>query len=183
MRIFLILLGVVVLCGAAFAFLQRDQLGEFMQAMTSDLPLENVEGVERAPQDAIAQTPVSQEPEVQFALCPNSLEETPAVPVTAYRPVRRDAPAFPDRCRHLPPGDYGVVMQFDITPEGTTENLCVHRTDDNCFNSYAAASVENFVYAPVDPDVPALPHAGARTTFRFVLEDDAAQEGEEPAQE
>ena len=182
MRVFLILLGVVVIGGGAFAFVQRDQLGEFMQAMTSDLPLENVEGADPVAEETVAEVPASPAPE--FAACTNSLEEdAPAARVTAYRPLRRDPPAFPETCRHLPPGNYAVVMQFDITPQGETENLCVHRTDDPCFNSYAAESAANFLYELVDPEAPALPHAGARTTFRFVLEDDEVEDAAETAPE
>ncbi|MEL6365706.1 MAG: hypothetical protein AAFR11_12790, partial [Pseudomonadota bacterium] len=53
------------------------------------------------------------------------------------QPLVRIDPQYPDRCQSRAEGEEVVVVQFDVTPDGSVVNVEVIETTNSCFNRAA----------------------------------------------
>ncbi|MGV6801469.1 MAG: hypothetical protein ACWA5L_06055 [bacterium] len=87
-------------------------------------------------------------------------------------------PSYPERCKFLGSETerYSVDLMFDISLEGKAENICLLRSDQNCFNKYAVQAVRNYNFTPfrLNGNVMELENTALRLTY--VLMDEAPDE-------
>jgi len=86
------------------------------------------------------------------------------------QPLVRIPPQFPDRCQGRASGRETVLLEFDVTPEGTTTNVRVVDSSNSCFNRSASRSVERWKYQPKIVDNAPQWRRGVQTSVVFVLE-------------
>ncbi len=86
------------------------------------------------------------------------------------QPLVRIPPQFPERCQARAGGRETVIVEFDVTPDGTTTNIRVVDSSNSCFNSSATRSVERWKYQPKIVDNKAEWRRGVQTSVVFVLE-------------
>lgn len=86
------------------------------------------------------------------------------------QPLVRIPPQFPERCQARAGGRETVVVEFDVTPDGTTTNIRVVDSSNSCFNSSATRSVERWKYQPKIVENKAEWRRGVQTSVVFVLE-------------
>ncbi len=85
------------------------------------------------------------------------------------RPLKRIPPAFPDKCGRLSPGEYVVVVKFDVNASGKTENIEVIETTHSCFDKAAIKSIEKWTYLPRIVEGQPIARSGVATKIIFVL--------------
>ena len=107
-------------------------------------------------------------------------DEAPSPETTRFVPLQRTPPAFPEACRSLPTGQYSVSVRFGIGRDGTTENICILETADNCFNANAAEAVRGFLYEWAGEGRKSVAETGRGLTLQFQLEDQAGETGQTP---
>ncbi|MEL6365152.1 MAG: energy transducer TonB, partial [Pseudomonadota bacterium] len=78
-------------------------------------------------------------------------------------------PQYPDRCQSRAEGEEVVVVQFDVTPDGSVVNVEVIETTNSCFNRAAIRAAERWKYQPKIEDGEAKPRFGVVTQFSFQL--------------
>lgn len=80
-------------------------------------------------------------------------------------------PAYPRSC--LPKGVSGaVIVEYDVTPEGSTANARIISSPDKCFNAEVLRAVSKFRYPPAtDESGRAVWRRSIRETITFELED------------
>ena len=88
------------------------------------------------------------------------------------QPLVRIPPQFPDRCQGRAGSEERVVLQFDVTPDGTTTNIEVVDSSNSCFNRSASRSVERWKYQPKIEDNEAKWRRGVQTIITFQLADE-----------
>ncbi|HKL50898.1 MAG TPA: energy transducer TonB [Wenzhouxiangellaceae bacterium] len=86
------------------------------------------------------------------------------------QPLVRIPPQYPQRCMARAENSESVLVEFDVTPEGTVVNPRVLESTNSCFNSAAMRAVERWRYNPKIVDNVAEPRVGVRTTIDFQLE-------------
>lgn len=86
------------------------------------------------------------------------------------QPLVRIPPQYPQRCMARAENSEAVLVEFDVTPEGTVVNPRVLESTNTCFNSAAMRAVERWRYNPKIVDNVAEPRVGVRTTIDFRLE-------------
>lgn len=86
------------------------------------------------------------------------------------QPLVRIPPQYPQRCMSRADTSESVLVEFDVTPEGTVVNPRVVETSNSCLNSAAMRAVERWRYNPKIVDNVAAPRLGVRTTINFRLE-------------
>lgn len=86
------------------------------------------------------------------------------------QPLVRIPPQYPQRCMGRADPSESVLVEFDVTPEGTVVNPRVIESSNSCFNSAAMRAVERWRYNPKIVDNVAEPRVGVRTTIDFQLE-------------
>ena len=85
------------------------------------------------------------------------------------RPLKRVTPEYPDGCARTADDKEIVVLEFDVTPEGDTDNIRIVDSTNRCFNGSAIKSVEEWEYRPKIVDgVPAL-RRNLKTAITFEL--------------
>lgn len=85
-------------------------------------------------------------------------------------PVIKHAPAYPETCRGR--GAQGtVIVQFDVTPEGTVVNPQIISSAHGCFNRTVIRTVSKWKYPPLMENGRARTRRGVIETFVFTLED------------
>jgi len=90
-------------------------------------------------------------------------------------PQHRMAPAYPVACV---PSEKEVVkpqtviVLFDVTKEGTTENVRIAESSDDCFNDVVMATVRSWVYEPRMIDGKARAQIDTETTFTFIFDEE-----------
>lgn len=87
------------------------------------------------------------------------------------QPLVRIPPQYPQRCMSRARGVETVVLQFDVTPEGSVVNPEVLETTNACFNRAAIRAVQRWRYNPKVQDDVAQPRFGVRTAIDFQLEE------------
>ncbi len=86
------------------------------------------------------------------------------------QPLVRIPPEYPGRCFQGARPLETVVVEFDVTPEGTVINPRVVETTSTCFNRAAMRAVERWRYQPRIVNEVAQPRFGVRTAIDFALE-------------
>jgi TonB family protein len=89
-------------------------------------------------------------------------------------PVRRRAPDFPAACtpaegEAIEPQT--VVVLFDVTKDGSPENVRVVETTDSCFDETAVAAVRGWKYKPRLVDGFVRPQEDLEASFTFVFKE------------
>jgi len=87
------------------------------------------------------------------------------------QPLVRIPPQYPQRCMSRAAARESVVVEFDVTPEGTVVNTRVLESTNSCFNRAARRAVERWRYNPKIVDNVAQPRFGVRHLIEFALED------------
>ncbi len=64
------------------------------------------------------------------------------------RPLQRVPPVYPESCMRTADREESVMVEFDVTPEGDTENVSVLESSNRCLNGSAVASVKKWKYRP-----------------------------------
>lgn len=86
------------------------------------------------------------------------------------QPLVRVPPQYPGQCQRTARALESVVVEFDVTPEGTVINPRVIDSTNSCFNRAAMRAVERWRYQPRVVDEVAQPRFGVRTALDFSLE-------------
>jgi protein TonB len=87
------------------------------------------------------------------------------------QPLVRIPAQYPERCQSRAQPDENVLVEFDVTPDGTTTNIRVVDSSNSCLNSAATKSVERWKYQPKIVDNKAEWRRGVQTNVKFVLEE------------
>ncbi len=86
------------------------------------------------------------------------------------QPLVRVPPQYPGQCQRTARAVETVLVEFDVTPEGTVINPRVIDSTSSCFNRAAMRAVERWRYQPRIVDEVAQPRFGVRTALDFALE-------------
>jgi len=86
------------------------------------------------------------------------------------QPLVRIPPQYPDRCQTRAGERETVVVEFDVTPDGTTTNIRVIDSTNSCFNREAIRSVERWKYQPKIVDNEPQWRRGVQQNIAFELE-------------
>ena len=86
------------------------------------------------------------------------------------QPLVRIPPQYPQRCQARARPVETVLVEFDVTPEGTVIDPRVIETSNTCFNRAAMRAVEQWRYQPRIVNEVAQPRFGVRTAIDFSLE-------------
>lgn len=86
------------------------------------------------------------------------------------QPLVRIPPQYPQRCMARAANRESVLVEFDVTPEGTVVNTSVIESSNSCFNRAAMRAVERWRYNPKMVDNVAEPRFGVRHVIEFALE-------------
>ncbi|MCH8476498.1 MAG: energy transducer TonB [Wenzhouxiangella sp.] len=86
------------------------------------------------------------------------------------QPLVRIPPQYPGQCQRMARPLETVVVEFDVTPEGTVINPRVIDSTNSCFNRAAMRAVERWRYQPRIVNEVAQPRFGVRTAIDFGLE-------------
>ncbi len=87
------------------------------------------------------------------------------------QPLVRVPPQYPGQCQRTARALETVVVEFDVSPEGTVINPRVVDSTNSCFNRAAVRAVERWRYQPRIVDEVAQPRFGVRTAIDFGLEE------------
>lgn len=87
------------------------------------------------------------------------------------QPLVRIPPQYPSQCQRTARAIETVVVEFDVTPEGSVINVRVIDSSNSCFNRAAMRAVERWRYAPRVVDGSAQPRFGVRTAIDFGMEE------------
>lgn len=87
------------------------------------------------------------------------------------QPLVRIPPQYPQRCMGRAEPVETVVLQFDVTPEGSVVNPEVIESTNSCLNRAALRAVQRWRYNPKIVDDVAQPRFGVRTAIDFTLEE------------
>lgn len=85
------------------------------------------------------------------------------------QPLVRIPPQYPVQCMESARDLETVVVEFNVTPEGTVVNVEVLDSTNRCFHRAAMRAVERWRYAPRIVDNVAQPRFGVRTAIDFLL--------------
>jgi periplasmic protein TonB len=87
------------------------------------------------------------------------------------QPLVRIPPQYPQRCMDRARPVETVVLQFDVSPEGSVVNPEVIDSTNTCLNRAAIRAVQRWRYNPKVVDDVAQPRFGVRTAIDFTLEE------------
>lgn len=96
------------------------------------------------------------------------------------RPLVRLPAAYPAKCMRTAADEEFVRIEFDVSPEGATENIRVIDTTNKCLVQSAQASIAKWRYAPKLVDGKPVTRKGVQTVVTYVLIDASANEIREP---
>jgi len=85
------------------------------------------------------------------------------------QPLVRIQEAYPERCMTRAKAKESVVVEFDVTPEGTTTNVRVVDSSNSCFNSSVVKSVQRWKYQPKIVDNKAEWRRSVQTVITYEL--------------
>ncbi len=85
-------------------------------------------------------------------------------------PVIKHAPPYPEACRGRA-AEGGVLVQFDVTPEGSVVNIKILETADSCFNRTVRKTVSKWKYPPAYRNGRPITRYGVIERFTFQLTD------------
>lgn len=100
---------------------------------------------------------------------PEPGEIGPPIDMTGTQPTLKIPPIYPENCRSR--GAEGIVMvEFDVTPEGTVTSPRVIASENACLNRAAMQAVSKWKFTPkVDSSGRAVMQRGVRTSINFKL--------------
>ncbi|MEM9015233.1 MAG: energy transducer TonB, partial [Pseudomonadota bacterium] len=81
------------------------------------------------------------------------------------QPLVRIPPQYPDRCRSSKV-EY-VLVEFDVTPEGSVVNPRVVESSNRCFDRSSTRAVQRWKYAPKIVDGEPRPRQNVVTQFTY----------------
>jgi len=81
------------------------------------------------------------------------------------QPLVRIPPQYPDRCRSSTT-EY-VLVEFDVTPDGSVVNPRVIESSNRCFDRSSTRAVTRWKYAPKIVDNQPAPRIGVVTQFTY----------------
>jgi periplasmic protein TonB len=87
------------------------------------------------------------------------------------QPLVRIPPQYPTQCIDRARDVETVMVEFDVTPEGTVVDPRVLDSSNPCFNRAAMRAVQRWRYNPRVIDGVAQPRVGVRTAIDFALEE------------
>jgi protein TonB len=87
------------------------------------------------------------------------------------QPLVRIPPQYPTQCLRAASNLETVVVEFDVTPEGSVVSPRVVDSTNACFNRAALRAVERWRYQPRVIDNVAQPRFGVRTAIDFGMEE------------
>lgn len=87
------------------------------------------------------------------------------------QPLVRIPPQYPTQCLRAASNLETVVVEFDVTPEGSVVSPRVIDSTNACFNRAALRAVERWRYQPRVIDNVAQPRFGVRTAIDFGMEE------------
>lgn len=102
-------------------------------------------------------------------------EEAPAPTTLAdfdARPIVRTPPSYPQDCMYSANAREVIIVEFDVTAKGTTENIRILDSTNECLNDAATRSVRRWKYAPKTVDGAPTPRPGVQTLISFNLAGD-----------
>lgn len=85
------------------------------------------------------------------------------------QPMVRIPPQYPDMCQSRAKDLESVVVEFDVTPDGTVVNARVIDATNACFNRAAIRAVERWKYQPKMEGGQPQPRYGVQTQITFQL--------------
>ncbi len=83
-------------------------------------------------------------------------------------PVIKHAPPYPEACRGRA-AEGGVLVQFDVTPEGSVVNIKILQSADSCFNRTVRKTVSKWKYPPAYRNGRPVTRYGVIERFSFQL--------------
>ena len=92
-----------------------------------------------------------------------------AAPDRDAQPLVRIEPQYPDRCQGRADSAESVLIEFDVTPDGSVVNPRVLESTNSCFNRTAERAVLRWKYQPKIVDGEPQPRLGVVTQFSFAL--------------
>ncbi|GJL93791.1 MAG: hypothetical protein DHS20C05_01960 [Hyphococcus sp.] len=84
------------------------------------------------------------------------------------RPRVRVPPIYPRRCSVKEEDGDSVLVEFDVSPEGETENVRVIKSTNSCFEKASAEAVKEWSYSPKTIAGEPVARRGVQTTIRFL---------------
>ena len=91
------------------------------------------------------------------------------------RPMVRVPPEYPQRCRHRADDAEGVLIEFDVTVEGETENIRVIESSNPCFDIAATKAASKWKYRPKVLAGQPVVRKGVQTYFAFEVGANASE--------
>mgnify|MGYP000365610811 CR=1 FL=1 len=85
------------------------------------------------------------------------------------RPLVRVQDAYPEKCMYRAAQQETVVVVFDVTEEGTTQNIRITESTNDCFNQTVIRSVGRWKYSPKTINGEPVLRKNVRTTITYVL--------------
>ncbi len=87
------------------------------------------------------------------------------------RPIFRVPPKYPRRCLRGADDNEHVLVEFDVTVDGSTENISTVDSSNNCFDRAAEEAVEDWRYKPRTVSGKPVVRKGVQTQITFQLSD------------
>jgi TonB family protein len=89
------------------------------------------------------------------------------------RPLVRVPPAYPERCMRRARNTEVIVLEFDVSEEGYTENVHIIDSSNRCLEKTAIESVKKWRYEPKLVDGKPVKRPGVQTQLTFNLSRDS----------
>ncbi len=103
-----------------------------------------------------------------LAACASIAQET-AEDESELKPLSRSTPEYPEECIGSRMEAHYVVVEYDITVEGTTENAVIVESSHACFNETVIEAVNSFRFEPRRVGGVPVPVRGQRNKFSYTL--------------
>jgi TonB family protein len=97
------------------------------------------------------------------------IEETAEIQDFDARPIVRVPPVYPSKCERRAADREGVLVEFDVSEGGTTENVRIPESTNECFNEAAKTAVAKWRYRPKLESGKAVARDGVQTMVIFDL--------------
>ncbi|MFC2951017.1 energy transducer TonB [Marinicaulis aureus] len=85
------------------------------------------------------------------------------------RPAVRVPPRYPEKCMRRAKDEEAVLVGFDVSATGDTENIQVLESTNKCLNDAATESVARWKYRPKTVGGEAVSRRGVQTVITFML--------------
>ena len=92
------------------------------------------------------------------------------------RPALRVPPQYPERCAVGARTEERVIVEFDVTKDGATENIRVIESTKACFNKAAISAVAKWRYRPKIQSGKVVERKNVQTTIVFSIGNDIPSE-------